>query len=180
MGIIGEQTKRRRSELGLSQNQLVTRINDIAGKVICSQPKLGQLENGETQQPRYIFELAQALGVTVDWLRGRTLNERGAIFAAHPDVAAASEARAHKLDIARAITAEPELFAALLGKYRQIYQEEGVAITEEDLAILTLNDYAQLITEFDTTEERRHLANGFVVKQRGWLRQNKGAIKAGT
>lgn len=70
MGIIGERTKQRRLELGLSQPQLVSLINEVAGKAVCSQPKLGQLETGETQQPRYIFELASALGVTVDWLRG--------------------------------------------------------------------------------------------------------------
>lgn len=72
MSIIGERAKQRREELGLSQEDLVKRINSLFGARTCSQPKYGQLETGETAQPRYIFELATALDVSVFWLRGET------------------------------------------------------------------------------------------------------------
>jgi len=115
--------------------------------------------------------------ISVD-IRAQEVGEAKENFTDHPNAAAAASARAHKADIVRAITAEPELFAWLMAAYRQLHQEEGVAITDDQLAALVLDDYAELVTECATPEERRILANGFVVKQRGWLRRNKDRIGA--
>ncbi|MFP9227574.1 LexA family protein [Pectobacterium cacticida] len=58
---IASRVKFKRDELGLTQSEL-------AEKVGTSQQAIDQLENGKTRRPRYLPELASALGVTVDWL----------------------------------------------------------------------------------------------------------------
>jgi transcriptional regulator with XRE-family HTH domain len=65
MTVLGERTKTRRIELGLVQA-------DLAKKVGVSQQAIEQLENGEVQRPRYVADLAQALGVSLKWLQGKT------------------------------------------------------------------------------------------------------------
>lgn len=58
---IAERVKDRRIELGLTQAQL-------AAMVKTSQQAIEQLENGKTKRPRYLPELASALGCDVGWL----------------------------------------------------------------------------------------------------------------
>jgi SOS-response transcriptional repressor LexA len=58
---IAIRVKSRRDALGLTQIEL-------ADKVGTSQQAIEQLENGKTKRPRYLPELANALGVSVDWL----------------------------------------------------------------------------------------------------------------
>jgi len=41
---------------------------ELAEKVGASQQAIEQLEGGKTKRPRYLPELAQALGVSIDWL----------------------------------------------------------------------------------------------------------------
>jgi transcriptional regulator with XRE-family HTH domain len=64
---IGTRTKARRLELALTQKQLALRCG---GGV--SQPSIYQVENGETEHPRFLLGLAQALGVTPQWLTGES------------------------------------------------------------------------------------------------------------
>ena len=70
MSIIGERTKQKRETLGLSQPQLAEAVNAAAGKNVCSQQTIQQLEIGKTGLPRYLQHLAKALGVSDGWLRG--------------------------------------------------------------------------------------------------------------
>lgn len=100
------------------------------------------------------------------------------LYEQHPGAAAAADARDVKATIVQAITADPDLFTSLQAAYRQMYAEEAVVISDAELVALVMDDYAELITECQTPEERRILANGFMVKQRGWLRKNKGRIGA--
>ncbi|WP_058911152.1 XRE family transcriptional regulator [Entomohabitans teleogrylli] len=58
---IAERVKQRRGELGLTQAELATRVNT-------SQQAIQQLEDGKTRRPRYLPELALALGCDVAWL----------------------------------------------------------------------------------------------------------------
>lgn len=51
----------KRIELGLTQTEL-------AEKVGTTQQAIVQLENGRTQRPRYLPELAQVLGCDIEWL----------------------------------------------------------------------------------------------------------------
>lgn len=62
---ISERVKLRRAELGLTQAELAIRANT-------SQQAIQQLEDGKTQRPRYLPELAAALGCDVAYLLGRT------------------------------------------------------------------------------------------------------------
>lgn len=62
MKTLAERLKIAREKAGLSQAQL--------GEVIgLSQQSVAKIENGETQQPRKIKEIAKALGVTQKWLQ---------------------------------------------------------------------------------------------------------------
>lgn len=67
MNVLAERMKRRRAELGWSQAQLAKRMS-----IRCSSSVIGTIEIGETRNPQYIVEIAQALGVSVHWLKGLT------------------------------------------------------------------------------------------------------------
>lgn len=58
---ISERVKLRRVELGLTQAELAVRANT-------SQQAIQQLEDGKTKRPRYLPELAAALGCSVKWI----------------------------------------------------------------------------------------------------------------
>lgn len=58
---ISARVRAKRERLGLTQTEL-------AEKVKASQQAIEQLENGKTRRPRYLPELAKALGVSVDWI----------------------------------------------------------------------------------------------------------------
>ncbi|EJT2168083.1 LexA family transcriptional regulator [Salmonella enterica subsp. enterica serovar Cerro] len=58
---ISSRVKSKRIQLGLNQAEL-------AQKIGTSQQSIEQLENGKTKRPRFLPELASALGVSVDWL----------------------------------------------------------------------------------------------------------------
>lgn len=58
---IGVRVKHKRDSMGLTQGQL-------AEKIGTSQQAIEQLEAGKTKRPRYLPELAKALGVTIEWL----------------------------------------------------------------------------------------------------------------
>lgn len=62
MSSLAERTKISREKIELSQQQL-------ADKVGVSQQSIAKIENGETLQPRKIKQLADTLGVTVNWLQ---------------------------------------------------------------------------------------------------------------
>ncbi|EKY1951561.1 LexA family transcriptional regulator [Cronobacter sakazakii] len=58
---IAVRVKTKREALGLTQTELAERVGT-------SQQAIEQLENGKTKRPRYLPELANELGVSVDWL----------------------------------------------------------------------------------------------------------------
>ncbi|MBJ9866314.1 XRE family transcriptional regulator [Citrobacter amalonaticus] len=62
---ISERVKLRRAELGLTQAELAIKANT-------SQQAIQQLEDGKTKRPRYLPELAAALGCDVPYLLGRS------------------------------------------------------------------------------------------------------------
>lgn len=64
---IGVRAKFRRDEIGLTQAEL-------ADKVGTSQQAIEQLEGGKTKRPRYLPELAEVLGVSIDWLLNGSAN----------------------------------------------------------------------------------------------------------
>jgi len=66
---IGNRVKARRIELGLTQA-------DLAAKIGVSQQAIQQLEDGGTRRPRYLPELAIAMGCSVGWLTGSDAEDR--------------------------------------------------------------------------------------------------------
>jgi len=64
---LGTRVRARREELELTQKQLAL---NCGGGV--SQPSIYQVENGETLHPRFLLRLADALGVTPQWLMGES------------------------------------------------------------------------------------------------------------
>nr|QVK09744.1 P22-FKBP12 [Integration vector pAH68-AF_SNS126] len=62
---ISSRVKSKRIQLGLNQAEL-------AQKVGTSNVSISQLERGKTKRPRFLPELASALGVSVDWLLNGT------------------------------------------------------------------------------------------------------------
>lgn len=58
---ISKRVKNKRIQLGMTQAELA----DRAGT---AQQSIEQLERGKTKRPRFMPELAKALGCTVDWL----------------------------------------------------------------------------------------------------------------
>ncbi|CUZ60317.1 helix-turn-helix transcriptional regulator [Serratia nevei] len=58
---IADRVKLRRTELGLTQA-------DLAVRAKTSQQAIQQLEDGKTKRPRYLPELASALGCDIKWL----------------------------------------------------------------------------------------------------------------
>lgn len=63
MGILSERVKSKRVEKGLSQT-------DLARLVGVKPQSIQQLEAGDVGTPRYLHRLAEALGVTWQWLMG--------------------------------------------------------------------------------------------------------------
>ena len=61
-GGLGERVAAKRAERGWSQNQLAKRIGS-------TQQAVQKIEGGSTRNPRFIVELAQELGVSIEWLR---------------------------------------------------------------------------------------------------------------
>lgn len=62
MQSLGERVRYMREQTGLSQ----ARLAEMAGT---SQQAIQQIESGKTERPRFLHEIAQALGVTTDWLK---------------------------------------------------------------------------------------------------------------
>ena len=60
MKTLAERLKSEREKAGMSQAQL-------AEKIGLSQQSVAKIENGETQQPRKIKEIAKVLGVSQKW-----------------------------------------------------------------------------------------------------------------
>lgn len=58
---LGQRVAERRSEIGLSQTELA----DAAGM---KQQGVASIEGGKVERPRKLKEIAEALGVTDDWL----------------------------------------------------------------------------------------------------------------
>ncbi|MEQ8226683.1 MAG: S24 family peptidase [Rhodospirillales bacterium] len=58
---LGERTKERRQDLGLSQ----AKVAQVCG---VSQPAVDQVERNVTKRPKWLPELAKALGVSSEWL----------------------------------------------------------------------------------------------------------------
>ena len=88
MSSVGDRCKQAREKLKKSQQTLandVTRLGYLIG-----QSAIGNLESGHTQNPKFIVELASALGVSADWLRtGKGQSEQSAAAVAPvmlPDV----------------------------------------------------------------------------------------------
>ncbi|SBV94046.1 putative Repressor protein CI [uncultured Alphaproteobacteria bacterium] len=69
LGTLGDRTRERREQLGLSQGELGQRVG-------VSQQAIDQLESGATKRPRYVADLARELDVSIEWLQGKT-EERG-------------------------------------------------------------------------------------------------------
>jgi len=63
MSDLAERVSERRQELGLSQSELARRIG-------IRPQSIQQLEQGSIAKPRYLLELAHALGVAPEWLAG--------------------------------------------------------------------------------------------------------------
>ena len=59
---LAERVKERREALGITQTEL-------AEKVGIKQQSIASIENGETKNPRKIFELATALKCSMQWLK---------------------------------------------------------------------------------------------------------------
>jgi phage repressor protein C with HTH and peptisase S24 domain len=59
---LAERIKERREALGITQTELAELIG-------IKQQSVGSIENGETKNPRKIFEIAQALKCSVQWLK---------------------------------------------------------------------------------------------------------------
>lgn len=58
---IAERVSRRRQQLGLTQSGLARRLN-------VKPQSIQQLETGQVARPRYMLELARALGIDAEWL----------------------------------------------------------------------------------------------------------------
>jgi len=59
---MGERVRRLRLEKGWSQSELATRLPEV------KQQSIDQLEQGKVRRPRYLPELAKALGSSAQWL----------------------------------------------------------------------------------------------------------------
>lgn len=73
---VGERCRSAREKAKLSQQGLADAVTRLGFKI--GQSAIGNLEAGKTKDPRFVHELAQALGVTAEWLRyGRSAGEEG-------------------------------------------------------------------------------------------------------
>lgn len=89
MNTIADRVRARRNKLGLSQKEL-------AKKIGVSQGTIGQLESGRNNRTKYIYQLATALAVDVQWLldgnqaaldeTGKKVNSNNSGFVSFPDV----------------------------------------------------------------------------------------------
>lgn len=71
----GSRIERRRSELGLSQEEVAQRVRRLGGEI--HQTGIDKIEKRDTQRPRFLKEIAIALGVHEEWLlSGREPMER--------------------------------------------------------------------------------------------------------
>lgn len=71
----GSRIEQRRSQLGLSQEEVAQRVRRLGGEI--HQTGIDKIEKRDTQRPRYLKEIAIALGVNEDWLLlGREPMER--------------------------------------------------------------------------------------------------------
>lgn len=59
---LGVRVRQLREERGWSQSELAQRLPNVR------QQSIDQLEQGKVRRPRFLHELAQALGTTVNWL----------------------------------------------------------------------------------------------------------------
>lgn len=88
MSSVGDRCKQVREKLQRSQQALANDVTRLGYPI--GQSAIGNLESGHTQNPKFIVELAKALGVSTDWLR--TGKEKSALVAttiapvAFPDV----------------------------------------------------------------------------------------------
>lgn len=70
MSTLAERLKSAREKAGLSQLQLAEQVG-------LTQQSIAKIENGVTDQPRKIKQLALALGVTANWLQYGNVEENG-------------------------------------------------------------------------------------------------------
>ena len=71
----GSRIERRRAELSLSQEEVAQRVRRLGGEI--HQTGIDKIEKRDTQRPRFLKEIAVALGVTEEWLlTGRLPMER--------------------------------------------------------------------------------------------------------
>jgi phage repressor protein C with HTH and peptisase S24 domain len=71
----GSRIERRRNELKLSQEEVASRVRRLGGEI--HQTGIDKIEKRDTQRPRFLKEIAIALGVNEDWLlTGREPMER--------------------------------------------------------------------------------------------------------
>ena len=73
--MIGDRVRNARKAKNLTQSELARRIGQ-------SQQNIQQLESGKVKQPRYLYELSEALDVSFDWLMGK---DRHSEFRATPE-----------------------------------------------------------------------------------------------
>jgi len=114
---IGERVKYRRSKMGLSQTSLAEKVGAKAKRKI-SQQAIQQLENGNTERPRYLTELASVLEVQLEWLIEGVGYEEAALTAF-------SEASANErelLEIYRKLSVKKR--RALLEKAKLLHYDE--------------------------------------------------------
>lgn len=79
----GSRIERRRTELGLSQEEVAQRVRRLGGEI--HQTGIDKIEKRDTQRPRFLKEIAIALGVHEEWLlSGREPMERTVLPATVP------------------------------------------------------------------------------------------------
>lgn len=62
----GSRIEQRRTNLGFSQEEIASRVRRLGGEI--HQTGIDKIEKRDTQRPRFLKEIAIALGVTEDWL----------------------------------------------------------------------------------------------------------------
>ena len=62
----GSRIERRRTELGLSQEEVARRVRRLGGEI--HQTGIDKIEKRDTKRPRFLKEIAVVLGVNEDWL----------------------------------------------------------------------------------------------------------------
>lgn len=123
MKSLGERIRHLRKLRGMSQQQLAARITALGARV--SQPAIDQAEK-TTRRPRYLPELAAALGTSTEWL----LYEKGP-----RDLPSENHEPAEELPPSRATTgmAEPESVGYLTDRTIEIEGDTYAAIPRFDM-----------------------------------------------